>query len=511
MQATGDHAEMPAPAPLAPPAGQDAVERVMSMPLFPEPAELAAPAGKRPIAVIGAGFSGTIAALQLLRRLPQDQPVLLCERSPEFGRGIAYATGDNNHLLNVRAANMSALSDEPLHFQDWLKRRGAQSGNADGLHETEAGLFASRGLYGQYLRSILDYVMRETAGHAQLRLMPDDVLDVLSAEHGGYELVCASGQRLPVAGVVLAVGNLPHEEGDDPNICRNAWGEKAWRALDPDRPVLVVGTGLTMVDVAISLRRRGFKGGVIALSRGGLLPARHAAVATPWPTPHFTMAEETSLPQLMARLRDEVFAAAEAGTDWRAVIDSMRPVTSSIWSRLPLAERRRFLRHARRYWDVHRHRLAPPHADLIDAMIAEGTLRVMAGRIRGMVDSTEGVRVRYSPRAGAGEAELVVQRVIMASGVEHISRTRDPLMQRLIDGGLVRVDAQGLGLDVTDGLNVVRADGTPAERIWALGPIVRGVFWECVAVPDIRVQAAHAAVSVVARLREDAPRWSFII
>ena len=512
MAATLDREEVPACAPNREhaPAGRGAAERVTAMPLFPEPAELAAPAGKRPIAVIGAGFSGTIAALQLLRRLPQDQPVLLCERSQEFARGIAYATGDNNHLLNVRATNMSALSDEPLHFQDWLKRHAGQAGT-DGLHETEAGLFASRGLYGQYLRSILDYVMRETAGHAQLRLMPDDVLDVLSAEHGGYELVCASGQRLAVAGVVLAVGNLPPEEGEDPNICRNAWGEKAWRALDPHRPVLVVGTGLTMVDVAISLRRRGFVGGIVALSRGGLLPARHAAVAAPWPTPHFTMAEENSLPLLMGRLRDEVFAAAEAGIDWRAVIDSMRPVTSSIWSRLPLAERRRFLRHARRFWDVHRHRLAPPHAEMIDAMIAEGTLRVVSGRIRSMADGADGVHVRYSPRLGGADAELLVQRVIMASGVEHISRTRDPLMQRLIDRGLVRVDAQGLGLDVTDGLNVVRADGTTAERIWALGPIVRGVFWECVAVPDIRVQAAHAAVSVVARLREDAPRWSFII
>ena len=224
------------------------------------------------------------------------------------------------------------------------------------------------------------------------------------------------------------------------------------------------------------------------------------------------MAEETSLQLLMARLRDEVFAAAEAGVDWRAVIDSMRPVTASLWSRLPLAERRRFLRHARRYWDVHRHRLAPPHADMLADMQREGTLRVVSGRVRSMEALPDGVRVHYAPRKAVGQdATLDVQRVIMASGVEHISRTKDPLMQRLLDRGMVRVDAQGLGLDVTDELCVVRADGTVAERIWALGPIVRGVFWECVAVPDIRIQAAHAAVSVVARLREDAPRWSFII
>jgi uncharacterized NAD(P)/FAD-binding protein YdhS len=487
----------------------DAKEARLAVPLFPAPAEEPQGSAKRPIAVIGAGFSGTIVALQLLRRLPRDQPVLLCERSPEFARGVAYATGDTDHLLNVRAANMSALPDEPRHFEDWLKRRAARAG-ADRLHDTEAGLFASRGLYGQYLRSILDDAMRETAGRAQLRLLPDEVVDIVAASHGEYHLVCASGQLLEVAGVVLAVGNLPPEEGEDSGICRNPWGEKAWRPLAPDKPVLIVGTGLTMVDIALSLRRRGFAGGIVALSRGGKLPQRHARSAA-WPTPHMTMAETGSVRRLMARLREEVAAAAAQGIDWRAVIDSMRPVTASLWARLPLAERQRFLRHARRAWDVHRHRMAPPHADLLAAMIAEGSLRVVAGRVRGFSCGADSVQVRYCARATAAEATLEVQRVIMASGLEHISRTRDTLMQRLLDSGLVRLDGQGLGIDVTDGLNAISRDATVAERIWALGPIVRGVFWECVAVPDIRVQAAHVAVSVVARLREDAPRWSFMI
>jgi uncharacterized NAD(P)/FAD-binding protein YdhS len=480
-----------------------------SMKLFEDQTEpTAMPTGKRPIAVIGAGFSGTIAALHLLRRLPADQPVLLCERAPEFARGVAYSTGDGAHLLNVRATNMSALADEPQHFADWLKRR--PGGTGEGLHETDAGVFASRGLYGQYLRSILDFAMRESASHAQLRLMPDDVTDVLAGAQGGFELVCASGNKLEVAGIVLAVGNLPPEENPDPRICANPWGSKAFRPLAGDEPVLIVGTGLTMVDLAISIRRRGFTGKIIAMSRGGLLPTRHAPVK-PWPTPHFTLAEEQSLTQLTARLRDEVFAAAEQGMDWRAVIDSMRPVTASLWSRLPLAERQRFLRHARRYWDVHRHRMAPPHADLIEGWVKDGSLDVLAGRISSMQGGADTVTVTYTPRGEGAAKTLNVQRVIMASGLETIARTRDPLMQRLLDRGLIRLDQQGLGLDVTDGLNVVRGDGVAAERIWALGPIVRGVFWECVAVPDIRVQASHVAVSVVARLREDAPRWSFII
>jgi uncharacterized NAD(P)/FAD-binding protein YdhS len=300
------------------------------------------------------------------------------------------------------------------------------------------------------------------------------------------------------------------EESEDPHICRNPWGEKAWRPLAPDQPVLIIGTGLTMVDAAVALHKRGFEGGIIAMSRGGLLPTRHTP-SRQWPTPNLTMAEEVSLPLLMARLREEVAAAADQGIDWRAVIDSMRPITAKLWGRLPLAERRRFLRHARRYWDVHRHRMAPPHAAIIDDMLRAGALQVTAGTVRGFASTRESVRVSYVPRGTTGLRELEVQRVIFASGVENISSTRDPLMQRLLDRGLVRMDSQGLGLDVTDGLNIVRGDDTVAERLWALGPIVRGVFWECVAVPDIRVQAAHMAVSVVARLREDAPRWNFII
>jgi uncharacterized NAD(P)/FAD-binding protein YdhS len=263
------------------------------------------------------------------------------------------------------------------------------------------------------------------------------------------------------------------------------------------------------VDVAIALRRRGFSGPIIALSRRGLLPTRHAVAGT-WPTPHFTLAEERSLTQLMVRLRDEVFAAGEQGADWRAVIDSMRPVTAQLWGRLPPAERHRFLRHARRYWDTHRHRMAPPTADLIDAMLADGSLSVVAGRIHGFLSGWDRVTVRYTPRGASAETTVQVQRVLIASFLDQIDRTSDQLMQRMLDRGLIRLDAQGLGLDVTDGLNVVRDDGSAADHMWALGPIVRGVFWECVAVPDIRVQAGYAAVGVVARLREDAPKSGFI-
>jgi uncharacterized NAD(P)/FAD-binding protein YdhS len=300
----------------------------------------------------------------------------------------------------------------------------------------------------------------------------------------------------------LASGNLQPEEHPDPRICHHPWGEKAAAPLSGDLPVLIVGTGLTMVDLAISIRRGGFTGPLFAMSRGGLLPTRHEP-AFPWRAPQLTPAELSSLPLLMKRLRHEVRLAAANGADWRSVVDSLRPETARIWAGMPARERERFLRHARRYWDVHRHRMAPPNADAIDAMLSEESLQIVAGRIERLVPQSGGVAVHCRLRGVAEEQTLLAQRVIMAHGLIPIAATRDPLVSSLVSSGLARLDANALGLDVTESLQLRRLDGTPDPRLWALGPIVRGVFWECVAVPDIKNQAAHLAASVAAGLRHD--------
>jgi uncharacterized NAD(P)/FAD-binding protein YdhS len=76
---------------------------------------------KLPLAVIGGGFSGTMAAIHLARALPSDQPVLLCERGTGLGLGVAYSTSMPGHLLNVCAANMSAFESDPGHFEARLR------------------------------------------------------------------------------------------------------------------------------------------------------------------------------------------------------------------------------------------------------------------------------------------------------------------------------------------------------------------------------------------------------
>jgi uncharacterized NAD(P)/FAD-binding protein YdhS len=449
-------------------------------------------AGRRlPLAVIGAGFSGTITALNLLRTLEPGQDILLCERAIKFAHGTAYATEHNDHLLNVRAANMSAFAEQPDSFEGWL--RGCAMHDTARVRQTPAGVFASRSLYGRYLNAMLDVGMAGVAGSGRLRLVPEEVVDIVPGP-GGWRLVFAGGAAQLVAGVVLAIGNLVSARRDTPHQRFDPWAPQALSGLRPGLPVLIVGTGLTTMDVVVALRAKGFDGPVIALSRRGLLPRRHTP-AGPWRRPAFTLAERASLLALLRRIRREIAAARAQGVDWRAVIDSMRPDTALLWRGLPERDRARFLRHLRPYWDVHRHRLAPPVADQIDSMLASGYLRVLRGRLRGVEEAADHAVAEIQPRGDAA-TRLEVQRVIYATGVENAARCNDRLLGSLRARGLVRFDSMGLGVDVTDAFQVIDAQGRASASMWALGPLVRGVFWECTAVPDIRVQVSQLALQV---------------
>ncbi len=445
----------------------------------------------RPVAIIGAGLSGTIAAVQLLAALPPERGVLLCERAERFGRGIAYATAGPDHLLNVRAANMSAFPDQPGHFADWLRARDSTSGEAPGDAADPALRFARRGLYGRYLADVLGQALTRTDGAPRLTPVHDAVADLVP-ESGGFSLRMAGGRTYAVAGVVLALGNLRPAPTADGVTFPDPWDPAVLEGLHPDLPVLVVGTGLTMVDLALALTRRVPGLSVVALSRRGLLPHSHAAVqARALPD----LGADAATPRaLLRRLRAEI--AAGAG-DWRGVIDGLRPATQGIWQAWSPAERRRFLRHLRPYWDVHRHRMAPSVAQAMAALVAERRLRPMQGRLEALEIEGEGrAAAVLRLRGQAAPIRLPVQRVIEARGVQDAARADDPLVRRLIARGLVRPDALGIGLDARADLALLDAPGLPAERLWGLGPIVRGVFWECTAVPDIRVQAAGLAQRV---------------
>lgn len=459
-------------------------------------------ADKRPIAVIGAGFSGTMTALHLLRSVP-DRRILLCEGA-RFARGTAYSTPDPLHLLNVRAANMSAFPDRPGHFAEWLAAQC--SGEVPGVHETEVGTFVSRGLFGRYLSSIVSEALGGDDGAARLRIVPEKVID-LAPDGGGYRLTLEGGRRHQVAGAVLAIGNLMPDEGAGSAYVENPWAAPFASNLIDGLPVVVLGTGLTMVDVVSRLWASGFTGPVIAISRRGLLPHVHALTAA-WTAPVFSDAERRSLALLLRRVRREVALARREGVGWQSVIDSLRPQTAGLWQGLPEAEQRRFLRHLRPWWDTHRHRMAPPIGQQILGLIDQGYLQIRPGRILALETDTLPASVTYRPRGGGEPVTITAQRVINATGAAPATAIGNPLLRRLREQGLVRLDRHRIGLEATATLDIIDQNGAVTPGLWALGPIVRGVFWECTAVPDIRAQAIRLADHIAASLRasDEQPR-----
>jgi uncharacterized NAD(P)/FAD-binding protein YdhS len=422
------------------------------------------------VAIVGGGYSGTIGAAELALR---GVDVVLVERGDRFAAGAAYGTRESAHLLNVRARNMSAFADAPGHFAAWAEEEGVLG----------AGPFVPRRDYHRYIAGILD----EAVASGRVRLLKGEAV----AAHEEV-LALTDGTRLPFDALVLAGGNYPSRLPAmlrGPGAVDDPWGPggaEALRALaGQGGDVLLLGTGLTMVDVALSLEQAGFAGRMVATSRRGLVPRGHEEPgAEPLPAP-----APGSLGDLTKTLR-----AAARGGNWRAAVDSLRPISQTVWRGFSEAEKKRFLRHLRPWWDVHRHRIAPPVAARIESLVASERLEVVPGRIR----TVDGGTVTID-RRGGGVAHRQIAGVVNCTGPEgRIERVDDPLIRQLLESGRARPDALRIGLDADDGSRVIGAGGAPDAHLYALGPLTRGTFWEIVAVPDIRGQARRVAEAIAA-------------
>ena len=443
------------------------------------------------IAIVGAGFSGTLLTLHLLRRAGPTTRIHLIERNRQFGPGAAYSSGNPSHLLNVPAGKMSAFRDRPGDFVDWL---GAQDAASLGIGPVGAGTFVPRQLFGAYIRNLLLDEIRRPNNAGRLKLSRGDALGV-DRESGSLRLRLDRGRSIEADLAVLAVGNFPPEPppGADEDFLDSGfyradpWGLDTFTGLDPDAPVLLVGTGLTMVDAVITLIDQGHRGPIHALSRRGLLPRRHDAAPGPaLPSDH---ALPTRLSALSRHLRATAEQALAEGRSWQPVIDQLRPFTQDVWNAFSPDDRQRFMRHLRPWWEVHRHRMAPAVGDRLDQARASGQLQIHCGRIQGFVAGEDAVQVRYRRRRNGEMAEFAVGRVINCAGPGcDYDRITHPLVRSLLDAGLVRPDPLRLGLDVTANCALKHADGSISRRLYAIGPVTKGAFWEMTAVPDIRRQ-----------------------
>jgi uncharacterized NAD(P)/FAD-binding protein YdhS len=446
------------------------------------------------VAIVGAGFSAIALTINLLDILPSEATIAVIGDDPGFGRGTAYRTEFYLHRLNVPAARMSIFPDQPDDFTDWLTSRGKA---------VSPDTFASRGDFGLYLRDRLASRLRAREHRARLDFVRAKAVSCNDGQGDGISFVLDTGGSLRARTVVLALGvgsaGLPVASDRVSAAARGRIIENPWTMgwlshVGRNDEICVLGSGLTMIDQVLSLRARGHRGPIRALSRRGLVPMPHLdrrsePVAVDLP-------DGAELSQVLHALR----RSADDVADWRSVIDGLRPKTQALWQGLTMAQRSRFMRHALAWWNIHRHRIAPDVHREFQALVADGTVKVEAGFLSAIHDDGDGVRVEYRPRGSQNATTFIADLVVNCTGMEKAGIRHSPLLRTMCDLGLIRIDELSLGIVVDKTSRVLGDTQRTNAALFAVGALTAGQFWEITAVPDIRVQAIRIAEAISAEL-----------
>lgn len=457
------------------------------------------------VLIIGGGLSGAMLAAQLLR-LPGKRSLLVIEPRAELGRGEAYSAVELGHTLNGNAARMSVDPDNPDDLTQWLTDYIAAGGWPESFEQPVpiSELFPPRGLFGVYVQQrlaeaqALGALNGSTVTHVRAEAVDLQVLN------DAVQLTLDDGQRLQGSLAVLATGmfpaaRTPQTESSGLNAAAlDPWDVTAMKQLDPQSTVLIIGSGLTMVDAVVSLEQAGHRGPIEVFSRHGLLP--HVRRQPPaWVD---FLAEDHSLRtprQLLRALRAHCQDAIAQGVDWQAPLDTVRAHIGRLWNQATDVQRRQFVRHVRPWWESHHHRSPPLSAELVARLHDEGRLRIQAASFKGLApDPGNGVSIRIRRRGEVATSVVSGAALINSSGIEYDwRRVARPLPQQLLARGLISPGPLALGIAAAVDGAVLAADGQVASRLFAMGPPLRGMWWESTAVTDVASQAKALAARLV--------------
>ncbi|HEX4121495.1 MAG TPA: FAD/NAD(P)-binding protein [Verrucomicrobiae bacterium] len=465
------------------------------------------------IVIVGGGFSGTVTAINLARLISMPVQITVINKAASPCRGIAYSTRNASHLLNVVARNMSALADQPQHFVEWLGTR------CEYLDEPVAALrerFVPRKLYGDYIHGLFQWYSGELAGQKRTRLefIRDEAEDI-SIEDESASVTLAGGETLEADKVVLAVGNqapptfrLQGLNVESPRYIANPW--IGWEEKLPARSeaLLLIGTGLTMVDTFLSVRDLGWRGKLFAVSRNGLLPLSHFK-GFEYPDYMDDQRPPVALRKAFSIFKQHYRATKARNLNPAILVDKLRPVTQRLWQGFSLFEKRQFNRHFRTRWSVTRHRIAPEiHRQLRDA-IASGQLEIVKGRLAECEESSDKMKIWIESNKGRRAIETGA--VINCTGPKESYIPGDSaLFSNLSFRGLIQRDAMNMGIKVAPNFSVVDRDGNSSEILFALGSLLKGTLWESTAVPELRSQTFRLAETIAGQLAKNATEKSQI-
>ena len=449
------------------------------------------------VLIIGGGLSGTMLAVQLLR-LPGKRQILVIEPRAELGRGEAYSAVELGHTLNGNAARMSVDPDNADDLTQWLTDYiGAGGWPESGQQSVPISeLFPPRGIFGLYAQQRLAEAKAQSA--SSVEHVHGEGVD-LQVDEASTLLTLDNGQQLRGAVAVLATGmfpaaRTPQTESSGLNAAAvDPWDVQAMTLIDPQAPVLIIGSGLTMVDAVVSLEQAGHRGPIEVFSRHGLLP--HVRRQPPsWVD---FLGEDHCLRSplhLLREVRRQCRIAQAQGIDWQAPLDTVRAHIGRLWSQASEREKRQFVRHVRPWWESHHHRSPPLSAQLVARLQEEGRLRIRAASYKGLEPSVEGVTIRLRHRGEQAVTQVTGAALINSSGIEYDwRRVARPLPQQLLKRGLIQPGPLALGIAADASGAVVDAQGQVSSRLFAMGPPLRGMWWESTAVTDVAIQAKALA------------------
>lgn len=465
------------------------------------------------IAIVGGGFTGAVLAVHLTRAAAEPLAIDIFEPRETVGAGLAYGACGPEHRINVPCDRMTVFAEDPLHFSRWLRQTGIRAADPQGL-TPEGAHYPKRHAFAAYMAGLVRETAAGNPSASVLRHRRAAVLDIKERQRA-LEVSFDGGTRTYDHAVLCASHGEPAfhwsisaDAEDLPLLLRNPWRQDRLAAIPRQAAVFILGTGLTMADVVVTLRGQGHGGPILAVSRHGLTPMPHAAFDD-----GFDLFGTEDLPKtalaLLRFMRRRAREAEDRGLTWHAAIDALRRQLATYWPTLPIAERAGIVRRLRAHWDVHRFRMAPQVAQLLAQGRNDGWLRLAAGRIDGIGRHGNRFAVRWSRRGGAPRTDIADAVVNCTGPNSDIARSELAILRNLADRGSIRADPLRIGIDVDRDGRLFDQSGRLHARLWAAGPLARAVVGEATGVPEASQQARVVAGALASAIAKRTGRHAF--
>ncbi|RHX91169.1 hypothetical protein DLM76_18580 [Leptospira yasudae] len=451
------------------------------------------------VAIVGGGLSGSLLTIQFLQNARDPIQVFLIEKSRKrLGRGIAYSPNSIYQKLNVPASRMSLYGDKPKHFWDWWQEH---KNNYFYLEEhLELDSFFPRFIFGDYVEYELNRSIRNKPEFVDYNFINDNAFDV-EKENGKWNVFLDSGSQVHVDIVILATGNIPPgdpsflsaEVLNSKKYANNPWDDNLYENIRGTEAIGILGSGLSMVDVLMSLNRKGFEGQIISLSRSGKLPKVHDRIGNKNPTEYTNF--HGDLRKDVSEFRH--WLKENEGISYANILDAFRPLTQRVWMSWSTEDQLRFLRHIRPYWESFRHRIPEDSMQIIDEWINAGKLKFVRARIKSVKIVDESIGIIYN-EIHSSNHYIQVDHLINCTGPEtKIKKSNSLLYSNLLEKGIIKNAKNDLGFLTSEGGVVIDSKDKPAENLFALGPLRKNEFWESTALKEIRDQSSDLSKRIL--------------